>query len=258
MSAIVQDELVKPIDRAAWHVEHVLKFPNSRHLRYHGHDMSWIHYYATYLCLGARPSRPWKVLESLTSCVLSRALAKRATAQVPSANPPRRTQSSLFPRGGLIAAWLRGSANRGNRVIPVSHILAREIREIAGVFFGPLRGLKVPIRGSRHPWGIEWPLLQAGDSRDLGGVTQPHRGEEEEARQELRVQRRPLRTDPPGGMIPGPGSHAGGILPASLRFFFIVAKHLLSHPLPGAKRIESRHDMTGKATLRYKDDESPG
>ena len=52
MSAIVQDELVKPIDRAAWHVEHVLKFPNSRHLRYHGHDMSWIHYYATYLCLG--------------------------------------------------------------------------------------------------------------------------------------------------------------------------------------------------------------
>ncbi|KAG5308492.1 UDB14 glucuronosyltransferase, partial [Acromyrmex insinuator] len=52
MSAIVQDELVKPIDRAAWHVEHVLKFPNSRHLRYHGHDMSWIHYYVTYLCLG--------------------------------------------------------------------------------------------------------------------------------------------------------------------------------------------------------------
>lgn len=52
MSAIVRDELVKPIDRAVWHVEHVLKFPNSRHLRYHGHDMSWIRYYATYLCLG--------------------------------------------------------------------------------------------------------------------------------------------------------------------------------------------------------------
>jgi len=52
MSAIVRDELVKPIDRAVWHVEHVLKFPNSRHLRYHGHDMPWLHYYATYLCLG--------------------------------------------------------------------------------------------------------------------------------------------------------------------------------------------------------------
>lgn len=52
MSAIVRDELVKPIDRTVWHVEHVLKFPNSRHLRYHGHDMSWIHYYVTYLCLG--------------------------------------------------------------------------------------------------------------------------------------------------------------------------------------------------------------
>ncbi|XP_077256986.1 UDP-glucosyltransferase 2 [Temnothorax americanus] len=51
MSAIVRDELVKPIDRAVWHVEHVLKFPNSRHLRYRGHDMSWIHYYETYLCL---------------------------------------------------------------------------------------------------------------------------------------------------------------------------------------------------------------
>ncbi|XP_011172227.1 UDP-glucosyltransferase 2 [Solenopsis invicta] len=52
MSAIVRDELVKPIDRAVWHVEHVLKFPNSKHLRYHGHDMPWIHYYAAYLCIG--------------------------------------------------------------------------------------------------------------------------------------------------------------------------------------------------------------
>ncbi|KAL0100773.1 hypothetical protein PUN28_019272 [Cardiocondyla obscurior] len=55
MSAIVRDELVKPMDKAVWHVEHVLKFPNSRHLRYHGHDMSWIHYYATYLYLIACP-----------------------------------------------------------------------------------------------------------------------------------------------------------------------------------------------------------
>ncbi|KAG5310120.1 THOC2 protein, partial [Acromyrmex insinuator] len=52
---------------------------------------------------GARPSRPWKVLDSLTSCVLSRALAKLATAQVPGSNPPGRTQGSLSPLGGLIA-----------------------------------------------------------------------------------------------------------------------------------------------------------
>lgn len=51
MSAIVRDELVKPIERAVWSVEHVLKFPNSRHLRYRGRDMSWIDYCATYPCL---------------------------------------------------------------------------------------------------------------------------------------------------------------------------------------------------------------
>lgn len=51
MSAIVQDELVKPIDRAVWNIEHVIKFPNSKHLRYHWHDMSWIDYSAPFLCL---------------------------------------------------------------------------------------------------------------------------------------------------------------------------------------------------------------
>ncbi|KAL6427441.1 hypothetical protein ACFW04_008757 [Cataglyphis niger] len=51
MSAIVKDELIKPMERAVWNVEHVLKFPNSRHLRYHGRDMSWIDYYAPYLYL---------------------------------------------------------------------------------------------------------------------------------------------------------------------------------------------------------------
>ncbi|KAL6266603.1 hypothetical protein P5V15_003448 [Pogonomyrmex californicus] len=49
MSAIVRDELVKPIDKAVWHVEHVLKFPNSKHLQYRGHDVSWIDYYMPYL-----------------------------------------------------------------------------------------------------------------------------------------------------------------------------------------------------------------
>uniref|UniRef100_A0A348G6D2 UDP-glucuronosyltransferase n=1 Tax=Odontomachus monticola TaxID=613454 RepID=A0A348G6D2_ODOMO len=56
MSAIVQDELVKPMERAIWSVEHVLKFPNSRHLRYHGRDISWIDYYVTFLCLSVFPA----------------------------------------------------------------------------------------------------------------------------------------------------------------------------------------------------------
>lgn len=51
MSAIVRDELVKPIERAVWSVVHVLKFPNSRHLLYHGRDISWVDYYGTFLCL---------------------------------------------------------------------------------------------------------------------------------------------------------------------------------------------------------------
>lgn len=51
MSAIVQDELIKPMERAVWNVEHVLKFPYSRHLRYHGRDMSWIDYYTPFLYL---------------------------------------------------------------------------------------------------------------------------------------------------------------------------------------------------------------
>ncbi|XP_066585236.1 UDP-glucosyltransferase 2-like [Prorops nasuta] len=51
MSAISKDELVKPMDKAVWHVEHVLKFPNSKHLRYHGRDMSYFSYYSTFLMI---------------------------------------------------------------------------------------------------------------------------------------------------------------------------------------------------------------
>lgn len=47
MSAILKDELVSPMKKAIWNVEHVLRFPNSKHLRYHGRDISWIDYYST-------------------------------------------------------------------------------------------------------------------------------------------------------------------------------------------------------------------
>lgn len=47
MSEIVKDELIKPMDRAIWNVEHVIKFSKSKHLRYYGHDISLIDYYAT-------------------------------------------------------------------------------------------------------------------------------------------------------------------------------------------------------------------
>ena len=57
-------------------------------------------------------------------------LAISATAQVSGADPPGGTQGYLSPRGGLIAFYWRVApwpANRGNRVMPVSHVLAREI-----------------------------------------------------------------------------------------------------------------------------------
>lgn len=47
MSSIVRDELVKPMDRAVWNIEHVIKFRNSSHLRYHGHRISFLDYYST-------------------------------------------------------------------------------------------------------------------------------------------------------------------------------------------------------------------
>ena len=70
-------------------------------------------------CLFAQPLpfvRPW---------VLPRALARRATVQVLEARRARYPLEGALSR--LIEAWLRGSTNRGNRVMPVSHVLAREI-----------------------------------------------------------------------------------------------------------------------------------
>ncbi|XP_043676207.1 UDP-glucosyltransferase 2-like [Vespula pensylvanica] len=51
ISAILKDELVRPMEKAIWNIEHVLKFPNSKHLRYHARDMSWIDYYSTILLI---------------------------------------------------------------------------------------------------------------------------------------------------------------------------------------------------------------
>lgn len=47
MSAILKDEPVKPIDKAIWNIEHVLKFPDAQHFRYHGKDTSFFNYYGT-------------------------------------------------------------------------------------------------------------------------------------------------------------------------------------------------------------------
>nr|XP_033341175.1 UDP-glucuronosyltransferase 1-7C-like [Megalopta genalis] len=51
MSEIVKDELVKPMDRAVWGIEHVIKFPKWGHMRYHGHDISLVDYYGTIMLL---------------------------------------------------------------------------------------------------------------------------------------------------------------------------------------------------------------
>ncbi|XP_003703820.2 UDP-glucosyltransferase 2 [Megachile rotundata] len=51
MSEIIKDEMVKPMNRAVWNVEHVIKFSKWKHLRYHGHDISLIDYYGTFVVL---------------------------------------------------------------------------------------------------------------------------------------------------------------------------------------------------------------
>ncbi|XP_001606466.2 UDP-glucuronosyltransferase 2B23-like [Nasonia vitripennis] len=69
MAAVLKDEQVKPIQRAIWHIEHVLKFPSARHFHYNGKDISAFEYYSTaafILGLGA-------VLLSLV-CLFCRAL----------------------------------------------------------------------------------------------------------------------------------------------------------------------------------------
>ena len=66
-----------------------------------------------------------------------------------------------YPReGALSPAWRvapRLSATRGNRVMSIACVLAREIREITVVFLRPPRGLEAPLRGSRRPCSAEWP-----------------------------------------------------------------------------------------------------
>lgn len=51
MSEIIRDELIKPMDRAIWNVEHVIKFSKSKHFRYYGHDIPLIDYYGTIVIL---------------------------------------------------------------------------------------------------------------------------------------------------------------------------------------------------------------
>ncbi|XP_043282586.1 UDP-glucosyltransferase 2-like [Venturia canescens] len=51
MSDITKDELVKPMDRAVWSVEHVVKFQDSKHFQYHGRDITYLQYYSPFIVL---------------------------------------------------------------------------------------------------------------------------------------------------------------------------------------------------------------
>ena len=55
MAAILRDEQVKPIERAVWHIEHVLRFPDARHFHYHGKDISLLEYWGTALFIPVTP-----------------------------------------------------------------------------------------------------------------------------------------------------------------------------------------------------------
>ena len=42
---MIKDEKIKPIDKAVWNIQHLLKFPKAPHFRYHGRDITSLEYY---------------------------------------------------------------------------------------------------------------------------------------------------------------------------------------------------------------------
>ena len=49
MADVLKDEQVKPLDKAIWNIEHLLKFPKSKHMQYHGREMSNFEYWSTFI-----------------------------------------------------------------------------------------------------------------------------------------------------------------------------------------------------------------
>ena len=47
LSEIIKDEQIKPMERAVWNVEHLIKFPNALHYKYYGREISYLRYYGT-------------------------------------------------------------------------------------------------------------------------------------------------------------------------------------------------------------------
>ena len=107
---------------------------------------------------------------------------------------------------GPLTFWGGGDLRFSRVVVRISCALR------AAVFLFPFRCIPVPR------------VTEAGDSRDLDGVTPSHRGEEKEARQRLRVQRRPLRTDRRETRYLAPGRTQVIPFPHSLRFFFVLSQ----------------------------------
>ncbi|XP_043469337.1 UDP-glycosyltransferase UGT5-like isoform X2 [Leptopilina heterotoma] len=47
MSAMIKDELIKPIEKTVWNIEHLMKFPKAPYFCYRGRNITWLEYYGT-------------------------------------------------------------------------------------------------------------------------------------------------------------------------------------------------------------------
>ncbi|XP_033220022.1 UDP-glucuronosyltransferase 2B33-like [Belonocnema kinseyi] len=66
MSAMIKDEQIKPIDKAVWNIEHLLKFPKAPHFRYHGRDITSLEYYGTIITIVTFPA----LIITIIACVV--------------------------------------------------------------------------------------------------------------------------------------------------------------------------------------------
>ncbi|XP_051153638.1 UDP-glycosyltransferase UGT5-like isoform X2 [Leptopilina boulardi] len=51
MSAMIKDEMTKPIDKVVWNIEHLLKFPKAPYFSYRAKNITWLEYYGTIIII---------------------------------------------------------------------------------------------------------------------------------------------------------------------------------------------------------------
>lgn len=48
---MVQDEIIRPMEKTVWNIEHLLKFPKASHFCYQGRHITWLDNYGTVIII---------------------------------------------------------------------------------------------------------------------------------------------------------------------------------------------------------------